>query len=118
MQFYLYSSIYTVFPDYLSFHLSVLLLLFLLCFHSLLCCSFILDHCITQFISLQPVTELECKVASMLEGSEHVIPNDKELSDAERNALMRMTVEEVGVDLHVVLCSSFYLSHQRLLILP
>ena len=43
----------------------------------------------------------------MLEGSEHVIPNDKELSDAERNTLMRMTVEEVGVDLHVVLVQQF-----------
>ena len=43
----------------------------------------------------QPVTEMECAVAAMLEGSEHVIPNDKDLSEAERKALTRLTMEEV-----------------------
>lgn len=38
---------------------------------------------------------MECAVAAMLEGSEHVIPNDKDLSEAERKALMRLTMEEV-----------------------
>ena len=34
-------------------------------------------------------------MAAMLEGSEHVIPNDKDLSEAERKALTRLTMEEV-----------------------
>ena len=43
----------------------------------------------------------------MLDGSEHVIPNDKELSEAERKALMRMTMEEVRLGVsRILICPS------------
>ena len=45
-------------------------------------------------------------MAAMLEGSEHVIPNDKDLSEAERKALMRMTMEEVRLYLQCTYLAS------------
>ena len=44
----------------------------------------------------KPTTELECEVAAVLaSSSEHVGSNDQELTEAEKSALLSMSLEEV-----------------------
>lgn len=46
---------------------------------------------------LKPTTELEFEVAAVLaSSSEHVESNDQELTEAEKSALLRMSLEEVS----------------------
>lgn len=51
-------------------------------------CSFFL-------LLIQPITELEKEIADVLTGSSNVEKDDEELTDAEKRALLRMSVEEV-----------------------
>ena len=44
----------------------------------------------------QPITEMEKEIATVLEGSENVERNDEELTEAEKKALLKMSLEEVG----------------------
>ena len=46
---------------------------------------------------IQPRTPLEQEIATLLHGSDHVLPNNKVLTRAEERALKAMSLEEVCV---------------------
>ena len=50
------------------------------------------------------MTELEKEIADVLAGSSNVEKAGEELTDAEKKALLRMSVEEVCIDIYIVAC--------------
>ena len=44
---------------------------------------------------IQPRTEMELEVAAVLSKSQHNLPSDQELTEAEKKALLKLSLEEV-----------------------
>ena len=61
-------------------------------------------HWVIFLLLIQPMTELEKEIADVLAGSSNVEKAGEELTDAEKKALLRMSVEEVCIDIYIVAC--------------